>query len=204
MSTHVELTLILDPRGPEGKAWNVLERSQCWIFKYLLVKIVFFVCLSYSFFPSFDFRHLLSTYYVPGTQFNTTVMVSSFNNLLEMKGLVAQPCLTLCDPMDYSPPGFSVHGILQARILDWVAIPFSRQSSQPKDWSQVSCIAGRFSTNWATSEAFNHLLSILKGNLRLAHIVCVQVLKWDQRKTHTILHLHKWFHVFWSILKSLG
>ena len=47
--------------------------------------------------------------------------------------LVAQSCLTLCDPMNYSPPGSSVHGILQARILEWVAIPFSRGSSQPRD-----------------------------------------------------------------------
>ena len=45
--------------------------------------------------------------------------------------LVAQSCLTLCDPTDYSLPGFSVHGILQARILDWVAIPFSRGSANP-------------------------------------------------------------------------
>ena len=47
--------------------------------------------------------------------------------------LVAQSCLTLCDPMDGSPPGSSVHGILQARILEWVAIPFSRGSSWPRD-----------------------------------------------------------------------
>ena len=46
-----------------------------------------------------------------------------------MKGLVAQSSITLCDPMDCSPPGSSVHGILQARILEWVAIPFSRGSS---------------------------------------------------------------------------
>ena len=45
---------------------------------------------------------------------------------IKLRLLVAQSCLTLCDPMDYSPPGFSVHGILQARILEWVAIPFSR------------------------------------------------------------------------------
>ena len=50
-----------------------------------------------------------------------------------MKVLVAQSCLTLCDPMDCIPPGSSVHGILQARILEWVAIPFSRASSQPRD-----------------------------------------------------------------------
>ena len=46
---------------------------------------------------------------------------------------VAQSCLTLCDPMDCSLPGSSVHGILQAKILEWVAIPFSRGSSQPRD-----------------------------------------------------------------------
>ena len=58
----------------------------------------------------------------------------------------AQSRLTLCDPMNCSPPGFSVHGILQARILEWVAISFSRGSSQPRDRTQVSCIAGRFFT----------------------------------------------------------
>ena len=51
--------------------------------------------------------------------------------------LVAQSCLTLCDPKDYSPPGSSVHGILQTRILEWVAISFSRGSSQPRNWTRV-------------------------------------------------------------------
>ena len=60
--------------------------------------------------------------------------------------LVTQSCPTLCDPMDYSPPGSSVHGILQARILEWVTITFSRGSSQPRDQTWVSCIAGRFFT----------------------------------------------------------
>ena len=54
--------------------------------------------------------------------------------------VVTQSCLTLCDPMDCSLPGFSVHGILQARILEWVAMPFSRGSSRPKDGTWVSCI----------------------------------------------------------------
>ena len=67
--------------------------------------------------------------------------------------LVAQSCPTLCNPTDYSLQGTSVHGILQARILKWVAIPFSRGSSQPRDWTCVSCMAGRFFTIWATREA---------------------------------------------------
>ena len=57
---------------------------------------------------------------------------------------VTQLCLTLCDPMDCSPPGSSVHGILQPRILESVAISFSRGSSQPRDWTPISHIAGRF------------------------------------------------------------
>ena len=64
--------------------------------------------------------------------------------------------------MDCSLPGSSVHGILQARILEWVAFPFSRGSFQPKDWTQVSCIAGRFFTNWATREA---LMDIMLGEI---------------------------------------
>ena len=59
--------------------------------------------------------------------------------------LVTELCLTLCDPMDCSPPcSSSVHGILQARILEWVAIPLSRGSSRLRDQTQVSCIEGRF------------------------------------------------------------
>ena len=61
-----------------------------------------------------------------------------------MKG--SQLCLTLCDPMEYT-----VHGILQARILEWVAIPFFTGSSQPRDQTQVSCIADGFFTSWATT-----------------------------------------------------
>ena len=54
--------------------------------------------------------------------------------------LAAQLCLSLCDPMNCSLPGSSVHGILQARILEWVAISFTRWSSQPRDWTWVSCL----------------------------------------------------------------
>ena len=65
---------------------------------------------------------------------------------------VTQLCPTLCDPMDCSPPGSSIHGIFQARILEWVAISFSRRSSQPRDWTLVSLIIGRRFTVWATRE----------------------------------------------------
>ena len=65
-----------------------------------------------------------------------------------MKVKVTQLCSILWDPMDYT-----VHEILQARILEWIAYPFSRESSQPKDQTLVSCIAGGFFTSWATREA---------------------------------------------------
>ena len=60
---------------------------------------------------------------------------------------------TLCDPIHGSPPGYTDHGILQARILQWVAISFSRGSSWPMDWTLVSWTWGRFLTDWTTREA---------------------------------------------------
>ena len=83
--------------------------------------------------------------------------------------LVTQSCLTLCNPMDCSQPGSSVHGILQGRILEWEAIPFSRGSSQARNWTQVSC-TGRQITIWATREAHYyklHSLSHMLKQLRL-------------------------------------
>ena len=71
---------------------------------------------------------------------------------------VTQLYLTLCDPVDYT-----VHGILQARILEWVSIPFSRRSSQPRGQTQVSHITGRFDISWVTGEAQRVLL---KGRLK--------------------------------------
>ena len=68
--------------------------------------------------------------------------------------LVTQSCPILRDPMDFSPPRSSVHEIFQARILEWVAMSFSRGFSQPRDWTRVSCIAGRFFSNWATREVY--------------------------------------------------
>ena len=67
---------------------------------------------------------------------------------------VTQLCTTLCDSMDSSLPGSSIHGIFQARILEWVTISFSRRSSWPRDWTQVSRIVGRCFMVWATREVF--------------------------------------------------
>ena len=66
---------------------------------------------------------------------------------------VSQSCPTLCDPMVYSPAGSSIHGILQARVLEWGAISFSRGSSRPRDQTRVSHIPGRCFNLWATREA---------------------------------------------------
>ena len=76
---------------------------------------------------------------------NLRIDASDLNNTelsCEVKVKVAQSRLTLCDPMDYI-----VHGILQTRILEWVSFPFSRGSSQPRDRTQGSCIAGGFFTS---------------------------------------------------------
>ena len=94
--------------------------------------------------PLHIFIYLLNNFWVYGTlllTMNTLVLVAIV--------LIAPSCPTLCVPMDYSPPGSSVHGILQARILEWVAISCSRGSSQPRDQTCVCCIsctAGGFFT----------------------------------------------------------
>ena len=94
------------------------------------------------------------------------------------KSVSCWSCSTLwtwtCDPMDCSLPGSSVHRILQARMLEWVAIPFSRGSSQPRDQTWVSCIAGRFFTilnhqgNQATM-GIHYFSLFLKKNSKVAH-----------------------------------
>ena len=102
-----------------------------------------------------------------------------------MNVLVIQSCPTLCDLMDYSSPGCSVQGILQVRILDWSAIPFSQGSSWPRDWTCVSCTAGGFLTVWATqlNGKIEHILFISLSidlwhpghtNVRGKPVLCLQ------------------------------
>ena len=78
---------------------------------------------------------------------DTSLSFPPMLTLWKVKVKLTQSCPALCDPMDY--------GLLQARILEWVAFPFSRGSSQPRDQTQVSRVAGRFFTNWAIREALS-------------------------------------------------
>ena len=80
--------------------------------------------------------------------------------------LVAQLCLTLCNPVECSPPGFSVHGILQTRILERVAYPLSRQSSWSRVRIWVSHIAGRFFAIWAIEEPWNSISGVNLGEIK--------------------------------------
>ena len=87
---------------------------------------------------SLSLSHTLRVSTVPGTE---------YSKHFESEG--GYSCPTLCNPMDCSLPGSSVRGIFQARVLEWVAVFFSKRSSQPRDWIQVLCII------WATREAPN-------------------------------------------------
>ena len=99
------------------------------------------------------------------------------------------PCPILCSPVDYSPPVFSVHGILQAGILPWVAIPFSRDSFQPRDQNCVSCTGRHILYHWATWEAPTSVYCLSFGFFLSAHGFCLPhllspLLPWQQMRLH--------------------
>ena len=105
------------------------------------------ICISRNFSKSEDY----SFFYFGNFHF-VLVSVWSVN---------AQPCPTVCDPMDCSPPGSSVRGILQARTLEWVVTLFSRGPFWLRDQTQVPCIAGRLLAGWATRQRLLFLVSVL-------------------------------------------
>ena len=88
--------------------------------------------------------------------------------------LVAQLCMPFCDSMDCSPPGPSVHGIIQARILEWVAIPFSEGFSWPWNRFWVSCIADSFCTAWAIKEVLIGKVSEITYNTKKWNLLCYE------------------------------
>ena len=102
--------------------------------------------------------------------------------------LVTQACHTLCNPRDCSLPGSSVHGILQARALEWVAISYSRGSSPHRDQTQVSFITGRFFTIWATREDQNS--PIFEMHLK-GHVCFLDATFWEVQKSWPISR-RKW------------
>ena len=108
--------------------------------EYLWLHIDIFLYFIFSLFPSFAEHTRVWIFSV------CSFMLSSL-----LFHVVYKKCLTLCDPMECT-----VHGVLQARILEWVALPFFRGSFQPRDRTQVSHIAGGFFTSWNTREAQEH------------------------------------------------
>ena len=131
----------------------------------------------------------------------------------------AQSYLALCDLMDYSPQGSFVHGILQARKLKWVVIPFSRGSSWPGDWTQVSCTAGRVFTVWATRETHMESIVVVQSlsvsdslgphELQHTRLLCPSLSPWVCSNS---CPLSQWCHTtisssvihFSSIIPSIG
>ena len=115
-----------------------------------------------------------------------------------VKVLVTQSCWTLRDPMDCSPPGSSVHRILQARIVEWVATSSFRGSSWPRYWTQVSCIADRFFTVWTTREA--HKMVYFAYNLHISsHILChLYITCLSESGSRSVMFSSLWPHGLYS------
>ena len=107
--------------------------------------------------------------------------------------LVAQSCLTHCNPTDCSLPGFSVLEVLQAKILEWIAIPFSRGTSQPRGQTLLSYITGIFFTIWATGKSylFSRWPRILMAHLN--KIGLIQLQKWNN---YPVIYLLFWL---WNV-----
>ena len=119
---------------------------------------------------------------------------------------VAQSCLTLCDPVDCSLPGSSVHGIFQTIVLEWIAISFSRGYSWPRDRTQVSRILDRRFTVWATRESKDaktklNRLPMAKGGAIGHQQILIAAMDW---KIKYILNVIINFKIHWSYLEDTG
>ena len=115
--------------------------------------------------------------YIQGLLTNSLYDVICSINMASIPALVTQLCPTPCDSRDYSPPYFSVHGILQARILKWVAISFYRGSSWHRDRTQVSCIAAEFFIIWSTRVLEIQLISKYRGTILILELKIIMIEK---------------------------
>ena len=115
-----------------------------------------------------------------------------------MKVLVAQSYTTVCNPMSFNLPVSSVHGIPQARILEWIAVSLSRGSFWPRDWTWISWIADRFCTMWATREAQWNVRHSLKGR-KFWHVIQhrwpLKTLCWVEVVSHKRTYI-VWFQLY--------
>ena len=152
-----------------------------WIFLLLLIPYFLFVTIQRS--------SMLSKASHP--QVRPTWMISLFLTSSVSSCLVTQPCVTLYDPRDYIPPGSSVHGIPQARILEWVAIFYSRGSSQSRDWTCISCTGRPILYHWVTWDApgdiyfsltqkdFDYLLQLIEMSISVTTFVVPESMRFD-------------------------
>ena len=125
---------------------HFIKKNQLDIFVWACLWVLYSIPLIYTFIP---------------LKYHTILII------VKVKMLVAQSCLSLCDPMNCSLSGSSVYGIFQARVLEWGAISLSRGSSQPRDRTWVSCTAGRLLTGWAMREVFCRLLHFARIQIRV-------------------------------------
>ena len=110
---------------------------------------------------------------------------------------VSQSCLTLCGPIDCSLPCSSIHGIFQARVLEWIAISFSRGPSRPRDRTQVSCIVGRCFTIWTTRKVLYYIINLVIRhfstwiNPEIKKKTQLSKLAWLVKKTNLFIKMEK-------------
>ena len=146
-----------------GRAWwatvHVTAKSQTWLSDWHLLTYIFIISMVFLKSELLWFSSCMPWVWSSPSYSRISINICSMTEWMHhylvsslfRKGVCM--CLTPCDPMGCNPPGSSVHGILQARILDWVPIPFSRGTSQPRAQTCVFCSAGGFCTVWATRKA---------------------------------------------------
>ena len=127
-----------------------LQDSLEFSLKFFTLKIN--ACLNFYLLVSYPHEIMLCLDFLKFTNCVHWASLFLVSNWLDLECEVAQSCPTLCDPMDCSLPGSSVHGIFQATVLEWIAISFPKGSSQPRDRTQVSHIIDRRFTVWVTRE----------------------------------------------------